>query len=96
MGLIMEITFRFNLPLNQILKKDSYSLTLQPGSTLQNAIDKFINTLPEHLQTLFCQNDALMPSFLVYIVNQEKIHYPSEHQLKEHDSITVLSPMAGG
>lgn len=92
----MDITFHFNLPINQRLNKNTLTLTIQPGSTLQHAINQLSSTLPSHIQGLFQQNDSLIPSFLVYIVNQQKIHDPSQYQLKNQDQITVLSPMAGG
>ena len=92
----MDITFHFNLPLNQRLNKDSLTLTVQPESTLLQAIEQLATTLPSHTQALFQQDDNPITSFLVYMVNQQKIHDPSRHRLNNDDQITVLSPMAGG
>ena len=92
----MDITFHFNLPLNQRLNKDSLTLTIQPESTLQHAIEQLASSLPSHIQALFHPDDNPMTSFLVYMVNQQKIHDPSQHRLNNNDQITVLSPMAGG
>ena len=92
----MNITFHFNLPLNQRLNKDSLTLTIKPESTLQHAIEQLASTLPSHTQALFHANNDSMTSFLVYMINQQKIHDPSQHTLNNDDQITVLSPMAGG
>ena len=92
----MNITFHFNLPLNQRLNKDSLTLTIQPESTLQHAIEQLALTLPSHTQALFHVDNDSMTSFLVYMINQQKIHDPSQHTLNNDDQITVLSPMAGG
>ena len=92
----MDITFHFNLPLNQRLNKDSLTLTVQPESTLLQAIEQLASTLPSHTQALFQPDDNPITSFLVYMVNQQKIHDPSRHRLNNDDQITVLSPMAGG
>ena len=92
----MDITFHFNLPLNQRLNKHSFTLTIQPESTLQHAIEQLTSTLPSHTQALFHADGDSMTSFLVYVINQQKIHDPSRHRLYNDDQITVLSPMAGG
>ncbi len=92
----MNITFHFHLPLNQRLNCDTLALEVKQGATLQHAIEQLIEVCPNNTRTLFHNPSQTTPSFLVYMVNQQKVGDTTQHQLTDNDQITVLSPMAGG
>lgn len=92
----MAISIQFTRPLSQLVGEECITQSIDKHTTLQQAIDTLIKNSAEPVKQFLQEtNQRLRPS-IVLMVNQRQVSQPTQHPLNDGDTVTIISPMAGG
>ena len=95
----INIKIRTILKLKKIIGKGAVELSVKEGTTLEEALDKMVETFGKELESsLFSSEDRSLLQHIRLIVNGRDIAFLNGLQtvLKEGDEILILPPVSGG
>ena len=90
---MIQVTLRLRSFLRYVLGKPELTLTLEDGSTVIEAVNKFANENGDKIKEHIFDRKTGKCNAL-FVVN--KCQVPMEYILKDKDELTNLPPLAGG
>lgn len=95
-GKSMNITFKLCRPLSQLIGSDTFNCQIPEATTLQHAIQQLLKDGSTALKQCLQGDDHTLRPSIVLMVNNQQVSAIEQHILKDQDTVTLLSPMAGG
>lgn len=91
----MQIHIRYMAQLKQAAGTGSESIDFTSGSTVQELLTQLTKVHPDLQRMLFNDEQQIQPTILVFL-GDDQVDNPQSTSLSEGDTITLLSPIAGG
>ena len=92
----MNIKVEFSAQMKNAIGRATEEFTLYSGATVQALVRQIASREAEPLQNfLLGDNGALGGSILLFL-NDEQILWPTPVELKDGDTLTIATPIAGG
>ena len=92
----MKVTVHYLAQLRRAAKLAAEEVELEAPATLANVLALLVQRHGDELRRMLLDDAGSLRSGLLVFVNDEQAVHPEQIFLKDGDSITFLSPIAGG